>query len=231
MKSLVSTCRDNGCLIENVTVQNINSVNIVETYRQAIMLNDTFFPSLNVRRLIVKNSINTTTLSNRSITDYVQINGNNSFKGKFRINGSLFINGQLNVRGSVNNVKIDPDNLLLRKGNQHLNCKFFFFHFFYFSFISSNIYSINIGTLKSRNIRVKNIKTGFLNDKDIGHFYQHAISNSSNFTLLQPKFFSSLTVSKLLIGGRVNKINLTDLVKNSMKISGDQIVTGKSRNE
>lgn len=78
---------------------------------------------------------------------------------------------------------------------------------------------------------MKKLETRFLNNKDIGHLYQHAISNSSNFTLFQPKFFSSLTVSNLSLEGRVNKVNLTDLARNSMKITGGQIVTGKSRKE
>lgn len=126
MKSLVSTCRGNGCSIENVTADNINLINIVEAYQQSIMMNDTFIPSLNVRRLIVKNSINTTTLSNRPVKDYIQINENNNFNGTFRLNGNLLINGQINVRGSVNHVTISPNSLLLRRGNQYLNCKLLF---------------------------------------------------------------------------------------------------------
>lgn len=44
--------------------------------------------------------------------------------------------------------------------------------------------------------------------------------------LLQPKFFSETTVSKLSLSGLLNRVNLTDLDRNAMKLNGDQIVTG-----
>ncbi len=70
------------------------------------------------------------------------------------------------------------------------------------------------------------MKAHLINDKDIRHLYQHAISSTANFTLLQPKFFSSLTVTNLSLSGLINKVNLTGLINTSMKLSGDQVVSG-----
>jgi curli biogenesis system outer membrane secretion channel CsgG len=71
------------------------------------------------------------------------------------------------------------------------------------------------------------LKAHFVNGKNISHIYQNAISNAGNFTLLQPKFFSSLSDSNLNISGLINGINLTNLENGSMKLAGAQVVTGR----
>lgn len=90
-----------------------------------------------------------------------------------------------------------------------------------------NIYFSVLGTLKTTDVHLKHLKAHSINGRNISHLYQNAISNTGNFTLLQPKFFSSLSVSKLDLNGLINQINLTTLESNSMKLAGDQVVTGR----
>lgn len=83
------------------------------------------------------------------------------------------------------------------------------------------------GTLKASDVHLKNINVHLINGENVSHLYRHAITNTANVTLTQPASFSSLTVGNLTLVGLVNQINLTDLQDHSMKLSGDQIVTGR----
>lgn len=88
------------------------------------------------------------------------------------------------------------------------------------------MFSSGLGTLNTTDVHLKKLKAHFINGKNISHLYQNAISNAGNFTLLQPKFFSSLSASKLHLSGLINQINLTKLESSSMKLAGPQVVTG-----
>jgi len=152
------------------------------------------------------------------------------FQNKIRIDGNLLVNGNITVKGLVDEREISPTTLLLRQGIQHLNCK------------SIPIISIDIklkiyiyflffrDAIKTTDVHLKNLKAHFINGKNISHLYQNAISNAGNFTLLQPKFFSSLSASKLHLSGLINQINLTNLESSSMKLAGGQVVTGTFTN-
>ena len=130
IKSLVSTCRGSdtlseGCLFVNVTAKTVNSVDIADTYQQAITNTVNPIPSLKTRRLELLNShpINTTSLSGRGIKEYLTVDDDLKFQNKIRIEGNLLVNGNLTVKGLVDEREISPTTLLLRQGIQHLNCK------------------------------------------------------------------------------------------------------------
>lgn len=124
MKSLVSTCVDNSCTMNNVTAQTVNSVNVNDVYLKSVNKKDKYIPSLKIRQLTIRKSVNTTSLSNHPIEDYLQVHKANNFTRKFIVNGNVVINGHLNVSGSVNNKVLSPSTLLLKKGIQNLNCKY-----------------------------------------------------------------------------------------------------------
>ena len=123
INDLRSSCINEGCVIGNLTAIDVNSVNVGEAYRQAITLNDSSMSSLHVKKLIVEKQINTTSLSGHNITDFFEVHKDNNFK-RMKIHGNLHVHGNLDVGGVINGHSFSTASLLLRKGNQNLNCKF-----------------------------------------------------------------------------------------------------------
>ncbi|KAI9558066.1 hypothetical protein GHT06_014819 [Daphnia sinensis] len=206
--ALVSNCKGGPCILENVRAKTINSEDIADIYQQAVMQTDKSIPSLKTRKLEVLQGlpINTTSLSGHDIKDYLTIDDGLKFQNRTKIEGNLLVNGHINVKGQIDGHSISPNTLLLRQGNQHFNW-----------------------TLKVNDMRLKTVKTHLINGKNISYLYQNAVSNTTNFTFPHSKSFSSLAVSKLHLSGLVNKVNLTILDKNSMKISGNQVVNAIHR--
>ncbi|XP_057379728.1 uncharacterized protein LOC130702079 [Daphnia carinata] len=203
--ALVSNCKGRPCILENVRAKTVNSVDIADAYQQTVMQTDKSIPSLKTRKLEVLRSlpINTTSLSGHDIKDYLTMDDDLKFQNRTKIEGNLLVNGHINCKGQVDGYSISPNTLLLRQGNQHLNW-----------------------TLKVNDVRLKTLKTQLINGRNISYLYQKAISNTTNFTFPQSKLFSSLAVSKLQLNGLVNKVNLTNLDKNSMKLNGNHVVNG-----
>ena len=224
VNSIASTCLGKGCALENISANTINSVDVADVYQQAVLVTEKSIPPLRFKRLTVQHHINTTSLSDHGIKNYLHVDEKNNFHGRFTIVGNLIVNGRLNVSGLVDERIISSDALLLRQGNQRFNCRSIYYYALDCWYV---ICVLNfIGTLKANNTHLKDLQAHLINDQDIRHLYQHAISNTANFTLLQPKFFSSLTVSNLSLSGLINKVNLTQMEETSMKLSGDQVVRG-----
>ncbi|KZS11248.1 putative Closca [Daphnia magna] len=206
--ALVSNCKGGPCILENVRAKTVNSEDIANTYQQAVQQTDKSIPSLKTRRIEVLQGlpINTTSLSGHDTKDYLTIDDDLKFQNRMKIKGNLLVNGHVNVKGQVDGHSISPNTLLLRQGNQHFNW-----------------------TLKVNEVRLKTLKTHLINGRNISYLYQNAISSTTNFSFPESKLFSSLAVSKLQLSGLVNKVNLTNLDKNSMKLSGNQVVNGIHR--
>lgn len=102
----------------------MNSVDVANLYRHALLQGDPNVWELKLKRLAVKNNIYTRYLSDRQIKEYATIDEDGIFKGNVTVRGNLVVDQQLFVDGTVNGVTISPSTLLLRSGNQSLNCKY-----------------------------------------------------------------------------------------------------------
>lgn len=216
--------------MENVRAKTVNSEDIANTYQQAVQQTDKSIPSLKTRRIEVLQGlpINTTSLSGHDTKDYLTIDDDLKFQNRIKIKGNLLVNGHVNVKGQVDGHSISPNTLLLRQGNQHFNCKSIDYLLPQEQQIQKHFFiNHRSGTLKVNDVRLKTLKTHLINGRNISYLYQNAISSTTNFSFPESKLFSSLAVSKLQLSGLVNKVNLTNLDKNSMKLSGNQVVNGR----
>ena len=92
-------------------------------FKDAVLLSDKFIPSTVRFANLVADHIEAANLSDRLVGDYLQSNTDLIFDGKFIVDGDLKILGNVQVDGLVDNRVISNSNLLLRYGDQQLNCK------------------------------------------------------------------------------------------------------------
>jgi hypothetical protein len=121
--SLVSNCITGDCYINEVNAEKINSIEPSLIFKDVLLLSDTFIPSTVRFGSLVVDRIETANLSDRLVGDYLQSSSDLTFSGKFRVDGDLKILGDVQVDGLVDNTVISNSNLLLRFGDQQLNCK------------------------------------------------------------------------------------------------------------
>ena len=58
------------------------------------------------------------------------------------------------------------------------------------------------------------------------HLFDRSLSRTSNLTLVRPSFKLGMSISNMTLNGLVNAINLEEMYRESMKMDGDQLVTG-----
>jgi len=106
-----------------INASKINSMEPSLIFKDAVLLSDRFIPSTVRFTNLVADHIEAANLSDRLVGDYLQSNSDFIFNGKFIVDGDLKILGNVQVDGLVDNRVISNSNLLLRYGDQQLNCK------------------------------------------------------------------------------------------------------------
>ena len=70
------------------------------------------------------------------------------------------------------------------------------------------------------------LNAGRINGMDVNDLYSKSLNRTSNLTLVRPTFKHGMDVTRMTLNGLVNSINLEETYAKSMKVNGDQVVTG-----
>lgn len=110
--------------INKVNAKEVNELDMKEFISNAVLSTDDRIPSsIRLGHLEVSRHIETEILSGTKVDDYIHVDESFTTRHKFRVNGPVRINGDLMIVGLLNGLSVSPSDLLLRSGDQDLNCK------------------------------------------------------------------------------------------------------------
>ena len=108
----------------DVVSKSLNDVDVDVFYDEAVYMHDTTLPAnLRFNTLAVNGSVETTYLSGHNISDYFRQSGRVFFDGDLTVDGDLTLAADATVAGLVDGFRMSPSALILRHGDQHINCK------------------------------------------------------------------------------------------------------------
>lgn len=207
MDSLRSSCRG-GCAVRDVTAVAVNDEDVELLYEETLYLDDPHIATtLHFQSLVVDGAVDTPLLSDVDVTDYVDTGRAVVFDRPVRVTGTVTFADQLSVTGTVNDKFIDSQ-LLLKDGDQTFDWQ-----------------------LDVQGIRTPRLNATLVNGYDFDHFRRRGLTTGSDFTLIRPRFETQLAAANLTVTGLVNGVDIVDIFNSSMKVQGDQTVTGKSLSE
>lgn len=206
--------------MKDLRTNSINGVNIQTLLDKVVKSTDEYIPSINVTRLMV-HSVDTPVLSNNPISKFIKTDKDIILEGALKVNGDVVVNSNLHVKGLVDNCTVSPSHVLLRRGNQSLECRWkkYFFRMIFLIYFSS-------GTLSVDKLYAGKVDVGKMNGQDLNYLYRNVITSGTEFTLKNPRFHSLIAAEIDVGDGLINGIDLEELVENSMKLEGNQVVTG-----
>ncbi|KAG5674647.1 hypothetical protein PVAND_004601 [Polypedilum vanderplanki] len=149
--------------------------------------------------LTVEKSINIQTINGKSINDLVYKSNRRNKKLKSIVANEILIKKELFVDGKIDEIEMSENNVILNVPNQVLH--------------PFTIENLNVENMLTQNVNILPFNDFFM-------LFKRKIDKKI------PNMIHQLDVDVLNVGGLINDANFTDISINSLKNTGNQIVTG-----